>query len=58
MKMKKEDVKMFKVVKTKEVYDFSELSEEAKEKAKEWYLNDPFRGSMLTDDMNFDLSNI
>lgn len=49
---------MFKVVKTKEVYDFSELSEEAKEKAKEWYLNDPFRGSMLTDDMNCDLSNI
>lgn len=39
---------MYKEYKTYEVYAFSELSEEAKETAKRWYLDDEFRCQELT----------
>lgn len=39
-------------MKTKTIilYDYNELSDEAKEKVKQWYLDDPFRSDMLTED--------
>lgn len=49
---------MFKVTKEIKVFTYSELSKEAKEKAKQWYLNDDYRWQELTDDFENDLSNI
>lgn len=49
---------MFKFTKEIKVYAYSELSEEAKEKVKQWYLNDQIRCQELTDDYENDLSNI
>ena len=40
------------------VYNFSELSEDAKEKAKQWYLDDDFRPSEFTEIYEQDLRNI
>lgn len=39
-------------MKTKTIilYDYNELSDEAKENVKQWYLDDPFRSDMLTED--------
>lgn len=39
------------------VYNFSELSEDAKEKAKQWYLDDDFRPSEFTEIYEQDLRN-
>ena len=39
------------------IYDFSELSEDAKEKAKQWYLDDDFRPSEFTEIYEQDLQN-
>ena len=39
---------MVKFIKHVKVYPFSELSEEAKEEAKRWYLNDETRCNDLT----------
>lgn len=45
------------VTKTYNVYTYPELSEKAKEKVKEWYLNEPFRNyefsEIYTDDLCF-----
>lgn len=38
------------VTKVIQLYEFKELSDSAKEKAKQWYLNDPFRSQQLTED--------
>lgn len=38
------------LAKTIQLYEFKELSESAKEEARQWYLNDPFRCEQLTDD--------
>ena len=46
------------VTKEYNVYDFSELSEDAKEKAKQWYLDDDFRPSEFTEIYEQDLQNI
>lgn len=49
---------MFKVTKEIKVFTYPELSEKAKERAKQWYLNDDYRCQELTDDFENDLSNI
>lgn len=49
---------MYKEYKTYEVYAFSELSEEAKETAKRWYLDDEFRCQELTSIIQEDVCNI
>lgn len=49
---------MFKVTKEIKVFSYPELSEKAKEKAKQWYLNNESRGPELTDDFETDLANI
>lgn len=36
-----------------QVYDYCELSEEAKERVKEWYINDEFRCNIFSDDVNY-----
>lgn len=46
------------ITKEYKVYDFSELSEDAKEKAKQWYLDDDFRPSEFTEIYEHDLQNI
>ena len=46
------------ITKEYNVYDFSELSEEAKEIAKQWYLYDDFRPSEFTEIYEQDLQNI
>lgn len=46
------------ITKEYNVYDFSELSEDAKEKAKQWYLDDDFRPSEFTEIYEQDLQNI
>lgn len=46
------------IIKEYNVYDFSELSEEAKEIAKQWYLDDDFRPSEFTEIYEQDLQNI
>lgn len=38
------------ITKTIQLYEYMELGGDAKEKAKQWYLNDPFRSEQLTDD--------
>ena len=38
------------------VYDYSELSEEAKEKVKEWYIDDDCRSDIFTEDIEYFLS--
>ena len=38
------------------VYNYNELSEEAKEKVKEWYLDDDFRTVIFSDNCNEDRS--
>lgn len=43
---------------TKKIYTFKELSAEAQEKIKEWYLNDDYRVDNLLDTFNEDLYNI
>lgn len=40
------------------IYNFSELSEDAKDKAKQWYLDDDFRPSEFTEIYEQDLRNI
>lgn len=40
------------------VYKYSELSEKAKEKVRNWYVNDPVRSEELTDMINQDLENL
>lgn len=49
---------MFKAIITKKVFQFSELSEEARETAKQWYLNDEFRCQELTSIIQEDVSHI
>lgn len=49
---------MYKEYKTYKVYAFSELSDEAKETAKRWYLDDEFRCQELTSIIQEDLANI
>lgn len=48
---------MFKAIITKKVFQFSELSEDAKEEAKRWYLDDEFRcqefTNIIQEDMNY-----
>lgn len=39
-------------VKKTPVYHFSELSDEAKEKVKQWYLDDPIRTDLFSEDCN------
>lgn len=46
------------ITKEYNVYDFSELSEDAKEKAKQWYLDNDFRQSVFTGIYEQDLQNI
>ena len=46
------------ITKEYNVYDFSKLSEDAKEKAKQWYLDDDFRPSEFTEIYEQDLQNI
>ncbi len=41
-----------------DVYNYDELSEEAKEKVKEWYLNDDCRTDVFSDMCNGDLKNL
>lgn len=38
------------------VYDYDELSEKAKERVKNWYINDEFRTDIFSDDCNLFLS--
>lgn len=40
---------MLKFTKTTKVYEYMELSDDAKENAKQWYLNDDSRSYELTD---------
>ena len=49
---------MQQLIKIYNVYSYSELSDEAKEKAKEDYLNDYCRSEALTDIYMEDLKNI
>ena len=44
------------ITKTFNIYDYSELSEEAKEKARQWYLDDDFRPQIFSEDVNYWLS--
>lgn len=46
------------ITKEYNVYDFFELSEEAKERAKQWYLDDDFRQPEFTEIYEQDLQNI
>ena len=49
------------VIETYNVYNYNELSDEAKEKAKQWYLDDTFRTddftSMIEEDWFYQLEN-
>lgn len=38
------------------VYEYAELSDEAKEKVREWYLDDDFRPQIFSEDVNYWLS--
>ena len=46
------------IIKKFNVYQYSELSEKAKEKVRFWYIDDPFRSEQLTDMINEDLENL
>lgn len=43
---------MKKIIKEITVYNYSELSNEAKEKVKQWYLDDPIRTDLFSEDCN------
>lgn len=43
---------MKKIIKAITVYNYSELSNEAKEKVKQWYLDDPIRTDLFSEDCN------
>ena len=49
---------MFQSIITKKVFQFSELSEDAKEEAKRWYLDDEFRCQELTNIIQEDVNYI
>ena len=49
---------MREVIKIFNVYNYDELSEEAKEKVKEWYLDDPCRNEMFSEIYTQDLYNL
>lgn len=48
---------MREIIKKFNVYQYSELSDEAKAKVRSWYIDDPFRAEELTDMINEDLKN-
>lgn len=49
---------MREIIKKFNVYQYSELSDEAKAKVRSWYIDDPFRAEELTDMINEDLKNL
>lgn len=49
---------MREIIKNFNVYQYSELSEEAKAKVRNWYINDPYRSEELTFIINEDLKNL
>ena len=59
--MKARLIDMEVVIREYKVYNFSELSEDAKEKAKQWYLDDDFRPqefeNIYTEDLHYLFNN-
>lgn len=49
---------MREIIKKFNVYQYSELSDEAKAEVRSWYINDPVRSEELTFQIDQDLKNL